>query len=171
MTTTPSDVLSSKPTLDLHLRDATVDDLPSLLSIIHAAYREYEGKLDPPSGAHRETVESLAGKLARGGGVIAIHNSQPVGSVLYEPRVDSLYVGRLAVLPAYRRLRVGQHLAYYVEEIARRLQLPAITLGVRISLSGNLAFYRSLGYDIVGTGAHPGYREPTFYTMQKRLDG
>jgi hypothetical protein len=54
--------------------------------------------------------------------------------------------------------------------LAGRLGLPATTLGVRYSLSGNLAFYQSLGYDMAGTGAHPGYREPAFHHLQKRLD-
>ena len=42
----------------IELREATTADLPTLLVLVHKAFEEYRGRLDPPSGAHDETLET-----------------------------------------------------------------------------------------------------------------
>jgi hypothetical protein len=42
-------------------------------------------------------------------------------------------------------------------------------LGVRVALAGNRQFFQSLGYRIIRYDSHPGYSEPTFLRMEKRL--
>lgn len=153
----------------IKVQPATEDDLPLLVQIIHAAYAEYAGKLDPPSGAHREDVTSLAAKLQRGGGALAWVEGVAAGSVLYEGRGDKLYLGRLAVIPAFRGNGIGRRLVIHVEEQARTRGYRAVTLGVRIALPQNLRFYQRLGYTVTHMGSHPGYLEPTYYTMEKAL--
>ncbi|HXF61835.1 MAG TPA: GNAT family N-acetyltransferase [Caldilineaceae bacterium] len=153
----------------IKVQTATEADLPRLVQIIHAAYAEYAGRLDPPSGAHQEDVTSLAAKLRRGGGALAWIDGVAAGSVLYEGRGDSLYLGRLAVIPAYRGYGIGRRLVAHVEEQARVGGYRAVTLGVRIALPQNLLFYRRLGYVVTQSGCHPGYREPTYYTMEKAI--
>jgi GNAT superfamily N-acetyltransferase len=155
--------------LPILVRPALRDDCVTLAAIVHAAYREYEGKLTPPSGAHRETVESLAAKIESGGGAIAWQGDVGVGSVLFEPRGDAMYLGRLAVPPAYRRRGIGAMLVNFVEEHARANGFRRITLGVRLQLPENTAFYTKLGYHIAGYGCHPGFTEPTYMTMVKEL--
>ena len=41
--------------------------------------------------------------------------------------------------------------------------------GVRLALVRNLSFYRALGYHEVARHAHPGYDEPTWVSLEKRL--
>ena len=53
------------------------------------------------------------------------------------------------------------------EALDRGLQ--TVTVGVRLALESNLAFYRGLGYGEVGRHAHPGYDEPTWLTLEKLL--
>jgi GNAT superfamily N-acetyltransferase len=57
-----------------------------------------------------------------------------------------------------------------VEEKARRTGLTRITLGVRIQLPQNRAFYESIGYRADGRGSHPGYDRPTWFHMSKTLE-
>jgi predicted N-acetyltransferase YhbS len=145
-------------------------DIATLLEIIHAAYIEYEGWLVPPSGAHAETVESLAAKLTKGEGALAWQDQIAVGSVLFEPRGHEMYLGRLAVPPAHRRRGTGALLVSHVEAEALRRGLSRVTLGVRLQLPENAAFYTKLGYDIAGYGMHPGFTEPTYIAMVKNLN-
>jgi len=41
------------------LREATEADAGTLLALVRAAFEEFRGRLDPPSGAHAETLESV----------------------------------------------------------------------------------------------------------------
>lgn len=54
----------------VNLHEATGDDIPILLQVLHAAFEEYRGRLDPPSGVHNETVETLRKKLKTGAAVL-----------------------------------------------------------------------------------------------------
>jgi ribosomal protein S18 acetylase RimI-like enzyme len=151
----------------LTLVEATAADLPALLSVLHAAYAEYMGKLDPPSGAHKETSESLGTKLETAQAIKAVVGQTIVGCVFFQHEEESLYFSRLAVLPTYRRHGIGQSLVEFVESYARQHKLARITLGVRLAIPANIAYYTKLGYHIVGYGSHPGYTEFTSAGMEK----
>lgn len=160
----------TRPRTSIIVRPIEFTDVPILHEVIQAAYAEYDGRLTPPSGAHNETVESLTAKLKRGAGAIAWDGDQAAGSVLFEPRENALYLGRLAVPPPYRRRGIGALLVDYVEKQALAHGFSQITLGVRLQLPENTAFYTKLGYHVVSYGSHPGFAEPTFMKMVKQLD-
>src|SRR5262245_16472986 len=112
----------------IELREATSVDIPMLLRLIHHAFAEYEGQLDPPSGAHKETAETLSNALHSGFAALASIDSESAGCVFYSPRDGYIYIGRLAVLPAFRRFGVGKSLMRYAEQRAgdfgfRRVQI------------------------------------------------
>src|SRR6266542_2985978 len=86
---------------DVQLREATEADVPTIFAVTRAAFGEYLGRLDPPSGVHRETLDSLREKLASG------HTARARG----RPRV------RLGVRVALARLRARyERLGYRVVE-------------------------------------------------------
>lgn len=144
-------------------------DAPLLVSLVHAAFEEYRPLLNPPSGAHRETLDTICKKLAEGGAFIAWMGETAVGCVLFEPEADALYLGRLAVLPDYRQCGVARLLVEAVEKQARSLGLPSVTLSVRVQLPRNRAFFERLGYQFTAYNHHDGYTEPTFLTLEKHL--
>jgi hypothetical protein len=55
------------------LCEATYDDIPTLVTLIHTAFEEYRGRLEPPSGAHRETAQSIGTYLQQGHAVLCGH--------------------------------------------------------------------------------------------------
>jgi len=57
----------------------------------------------------------------------------------------------------------------WAEREARDRGLERVTVGVRLALARNLSFYRALGYHEVARHAHPGYDEPTWVSLEKRL--
>lgn len=153
----------------LELQTATADDLPTLLAVIQAAYAEYNGKLDPPSGARNESVAQLAQKLSEGHALKAMLDGQIVGCVFYENRGDRVYFGRLAVLPTHRRQGIARRLVEGVEQYASAHQIPQVTMGVRLALPGHIAYYQRLGYQITEYRCHPGYSHYTSVDMVKTL--
>jgi predicted N-acetyltransferase YhbS len=156
---------------DIALRAATEDDIPTLVALIHAAFKEYDGAIDPPSGAHKESAEKLREKMTTECAVLALLGEQALACVFYRDEGEYMYFGRLAVLPIYRNRGVAAVLIAYVEERARELGLPRVQLGVRVALPHLRARYERLGYRVIEERRHAGYVEPTYLVMEKLLDG
>jgi GNAT superfamily N-acetyltransferase len=152
----------------LTLREATQEDAPTLLTLMREAFREYEGVLNPPSGAHAETLETVGRWLARGAAVLACDSGDPAGFAFYRPDGDFVYFGRLSVLPAFRHRGIGRALLAYVENRAQDTGAVGVRLGVRLQLPHLVARYERLGYRIAKYMTHDGWAEPTYVYMEKR---
>jgi len=152
------------------IRGARSDEAADVLSVIIAAFAPYHGRLVPESGALSETVDSVRGKIERGGAVLAERaDGVAIGAALFEPENDALYLGRLAVRPECRGQGVAARLVEAVEREARARGFVRVTLGARLALDDNIRLFTRLGYREIGREAHPGFTEPTSMNMEKRL--
>jgi GNAT superfamily N-acetyltransferase len=149
------------------LREASEADVPTVVALIHAAFKEYDGAIDPPSGAHRETEEQIRRKMATERAVVVLVDQSAVACVLYRDEGDHMYFGRLAVQPRYRNRGIAAALIEYVEARARELGRSRVRLGVRIALPRLRARYERLGYRVIEERCHAGYAEPTYVIMEK----
>lgn len=160
---------------ETELRDAGAVDAPAVHQVITRSFEEYRGRLEPPSGAHTETTQSIGALIEREHCIVAQREGRVVGCVFYvlQPARDgdgqALYLHRLAVLPEARRERIGSLLVAAVEARAQVLGAAWVCLGVRLALLGNRRFYERLGYRLWAFGSHPGYSRPTYMTMRKRI--
>lgn len=150
----------------VEVRVCAHDAAPAVHELTQAAFAGYEA-LDPPSGASRETVEAVRRDLETAGGALAWLDSRPVGCLRFVVAADHLHVRRVAVTPELQDKGIGRALMAWAEAEAESRGLPHVTVGVRLSVRGNLAFYRRLGYQVVAEHAHPGYDRPTWVSMQK----
>lgn len=148
---------------------AQAGDAALLHQLLLRAFSEYDGRLDPPSGANNETVESIALRLGEGGALICRRNDLAVGCLFHAVKSDHLYVGRLSVPPEHRRRGIGDLLLRTAEQHAVTLGLPTVRIGVRLVLETLHAYYAARGYRSIGLRSHPGYTQPTFVEMEKRL--
>ena len=136
--------------------------------LTQAAFSGYD-VLDPPSGALKETVDSVRRDLEAGGGAVALLGSAAVGCLRFEVAAGHLHVRRVAVRPEMQGRGIGRALMAWAEVEAARRGLAHVSVGVRLSVPSNLAFYQRLGYVVVAEHSHPGYVVPTAVSMQKRI--
>jgi GNAT superfamily N-acetyltransferase len=151
-------------------RPASAADASLLSELIMAAFSAYPITLNPPSSALKETPDAIRARFPDQGGGIAEIGNVPVGCVLFEPEPNgTLYLGRLAVHPAWRGRGIARALIAFVEDEARRRGLDRLRLSVRIVLTDNHRLFAACGFVEVGREAHPGFSEPTSINMEKRL--
>ena len=162
-------ILSPSEPPSIEIRRAGISDVPDLVRLIHAGFAE-QRNLDPPSSADRENVADLTARLAEGTADLAVAGATRIGCVVGQRHPDCLYIGRLAVLPAWRRQGVAQALLRAIEAHARETGETLLELNVRLVLDGNIRLFEAAGFRITEQRSHPGFAVPTYHVMQKRLD-
>lgn len=145
------------------------DRWDDLLGLILRSFAPMDGVIDPPSSAHRLTSVSLAAKARDETAFLAMAGDKLAGCVFLADRGDHLYLGKLAIDPAYQSRGIGRRLVETAEDHARRLGRTAIELQARVELTGNHVVFARLGFRETARTAHPGYQRPTTITMRKEL--
>ena len=141
-----------------------------VLDLISAAFSHMDGVVNPPSSATRLTVEALKEK-ARHETVFGILDEGMVIACLFcQPREDCLYLGKLAVSAQHQGKGLGRHLVARAEIQARKMGINELECQVRVELTGNRAFFETLGFVKHGETSHEGFDRPTSITLRKWLD-
>lgn len=140
-----------------------------IMALIRRSFAYMDGVIDPPSSAHRLTVEELKRKARREIALAAYDDGRLAGCVFIELRSDHAYIGKLAIDPAQQRGGLGRLLVEAAEAQAKKVGLAALELQTRIELTLNQAMFRHLGFRETARTAHPGFDRPTAVTMRKDL--
>ena len=143
--------------------------LPRVLEILRTAFALHDGRIDPPSGAHRETVETLAEKLTTEALLVASNGAQVIGCIWCKSEGSDVYIGRLAVDPARQGEGVGQRLVDAATTWARQRRAKTMSLGVRVELTENIRLFERNGFRVTAEDRHPGYDRATSYHMERDL--
>jgi len=154
---------------NLTIYQAGPDEAATIAELLHSAFQEYIGVLDPPSSVHKETVAGVRDKMKTAHWVLAARDGIPVGCVMYENHGDYVYLGRLGVPPALRGTGIGGALMDYVEAQALAEGVTRVHLSVRLVLQNNRAMYERRGYRTLRYETHEGYAGPTYVTLEKVL--
>jgi GNAT superfamily N-acetyltransferase len=144
-------------------------DWSEVLNLIRHSFAYMDGVIDPPSSAHRLTLDSLKEKAGKEIVFAAYDEDALIGCVFIEFRSDSAYVGKLAIDPQHQQAGIGRLLIEAAEKEARHAGLQALELQTRVELTGNHAAFARLGFHETGRTAHPGFERPTSITMRKLL--
>ena len=145
-------------------------DWQGLLALIMDSFAYMDGVIDPPSSAHRLTLETLAQKARDEIAFLAHDGEMLVGCIFLKPEPhDCLYVGKLAVSPQAQGRGIGRRLLQLAQAEAARLGLKELRLETRIELVANHASFSAWGFEKTAEKAHPGFQRPTFIEMRKRL--
>ncbi|NPD24316.1 GNAT family N-acetyltransferase [Corallococcus exiguus] len=151
------------------IREAAPTDAERITQVLRDAFEEYRGRLDPPSSAHDKTEAVVRRELSDGGAFVAEADGILFGCVFFHPKVDHLYLDRLAVLPSHRGQGMSLRLMDAVESRARALGQTRVRLSVRLALTSHNAWYARQGYVFHSHGTHAGYASPTFLVLEKTL--
>jgi len=149
--------------------DPARDDLSEIVGLIHRAFEQYRGKLEPESGALKESVESLRNRLEKNRLFLAEDDGRISGAVFATQKGDAVYLDRLAVDPEVRCRGIARRLIEAVEAHARALGAARITLGVRLVLQHNIDYFQRWGFVEIARQTHAGFDTPTSMDMEKRL--
>ncbi len=101
------------------LRALGAADAREAAEVIRAAFAAQSRTTRPPSSALRETADTVAAKIAAGGGVGAFQGGSLVAVVLWQVDGDALHVGRVSVVPPFRARGLTRRLIEACEAAAR----------------------------------------------------
>ncbi|WP_425098520.1 GNAT family N-acetyltransferase [Tropicibacter sp. S64] len=143
------------------------DDWTGLLALIRGSFAYMDGVIDPPSSAHRLTLETLRARARAEH--LYITPGPLLGCAFFAQRPEALYMGKLAIAPEAQGQGLGRAFLREAETLARRLSLPRLQLETRIELTRNHAAFTAFGFAITDRKAHPGFTRITSVTMEKPL--
>jgi len=149
--------------------NGSFDRWDALLDLILASFAYMNGRIDPPSSALALTPQSLREKARNEIAYVALDGDKIAGCVFCRAEPDSLYIGKLAVLPTAQRKGICRRLLTYAEADARERGLAVLRLETRIELTENHATFAALGFAKTAENRHPGFDRTTSIEMQKFL--
>lgn len=140
----------------------------AIAALVRDAFRHLSVEPDPPPSARRESADAVRAILVAGGGAgIEGGQGRLIACVLWEPKPPGLYMGRLAVDPAWRGQGLARCLVAEAESAARAAGHAVLWLSTRLVLQDNRRFFASCGFSEGAMHAHEGYATPTFLDMIK----
>ncbi len=139
----------------IKVREATPDEMPVAWRIMLAAFEEYRGALEPPSGALTESLDEFKASAARGGAALAFISGEAVGSARYEFMPDHVYCSRISVVPSHRGLGLAGAILDYVDQRALECRYAEVRLSTREVMESNQRLYLRHGYEVVAREQHP----------------
>lgn len=142
----------------------------AVLRLILDAFAYMEGRIDPPSSAHRLSVADMAAQAASGAVWAIEDGAAPVACLFARIEGDALYLGKIAVARTHRGRGFVRRLIGAAEAEARARDLVRLELETRIELTENHAAFARLGFAKTAETAHPGYHRPTSITMTRTLE-
>jgi tRNA threonylcarbamoyladenosine biosynthesis protein TsaE len=116
-----------------------------VLAVIRATFSG-RPDLDPPSTALDETRESVAAALGEHGGLVAEHDGQVVGALLFAPHGRLLGLRRVGVLAQARHHGVAHLLAERSAEVAGARGYAGLVLEARAELPDTVRFWLRNSY-------------------------
>jgi predicted N-acetyltransferase YhbS len=100
------------------VRAAVPDEAARVARVMRAAFEQYRDALEPPSGALVADAASVRELMELGGILVCESDGRIVASVFHRTHPGHVYLGRLAVLPAFRGRGLAVRLVAAVESRA-----------------------------------------------------
>jgi GNAT superfamily N-acetyltransferase len=147
----------------------TIGDAEAAAEVIRAAFAVQGRATTPPSSALQETAESIAAKIAAGGGFGAVEHGRLVAVALWQDVDGALLIARVSVLPHARGRSLSRRLVEACETRARSRGLSRLRLRVRLALAENERLFSRMGFQRLFVEAHAGFDAPTVAVLEKRL--
>jgi GNAT superfamily N-acetyltransferase len=137
------------------IRLATTADLPSVETIVEAAYSPYVARIGRKPGPMLDDYAELIRQervhvLEHDGGVKAI--------LVLIPEDEAMLLDNVAVAPDARGLGLGRRLIEFAEDAARAAGFKAIRLYTHVMMTENVTLYGRAGYVETHRGEEKGFQ-------------
>lgn len=114
-----------------------------VLAVVRAAFAA-RPPLDPPAAALAETEETIAKRLAGGGGLLATLDGRPVGALVLDPVGSTTYLRRFGVVPDARHHGIAAALIEAAVEACAGAE--DLTVVAREELPQTVRFWERQGF-------------------------
>ncbi len=162
-------ILTMTNAIEVTIRHATLEDLPSVSSLMHESFIEYRPSYTEEAfAATTPGSDELAKRMAEGPMWVATQDDVLVGTVSALPLGDEFYIHGMAVLPEVRGLGLGELLLKTVEDCAHAQGYKRLTLSTTPFLLRAIRLYERFGFQRISDGPHELFGTPLF-TMTKAL--
>lgn len=125
------------------LRPATPDDLPTVQSLVDAAYAPHARRMGQKPGP---MLDDYAALIDSGCVTVAEQNGTIVALVVLIDQPEFLLLDNIAVSPDHQGNGTARALMTYAEDQAIARGYPEIRLYTHVSMVENHAIYRHFGY-------------------------
>lgn len=157
--------------LEYRVGAAGFSDWLGLHSLLTDCFGYMEGRIDPPSSLNRMTPDVLSRKALQETLVVVFHGKELVACGFLRDTDQGIYLGKLAVKPAFRKNGILTAIVGIAEQAARDRGKTALELETRIELVENHKAFGALGFVKTGESRHAGYDRPTSIRMKKPVFG
>jgi GNAT superfamily N-acetyltransferase len=154
----------------LVLRPLTSADAAEAAELIRIAFAAQNWSTTLPSSALLETGQSIAAKIAAGGGFGVFESDALIAAALWSLDDDALHVARVSVAPRARGRGFARSLIVACQTEARRRGVGRMTLKTRLKLPENERLFERCGFARYKIEAHPGFETPTTALMEKVVE-
>ena len=139
--------------LNITVRPTRPGDVTALPAIERAAGERFRDYLELAWLAEGEVIsaEQHLDYAERGLSWLALANDQPVGFILAETHVSSLFIVELSVHLDWQGKGIGRRLIACVADQARKRGLASLTLTTFRDVPWNAPFYARLGFEMITT--------------------
>ncbi|KAG5752719.1 hypothetical protein H9Q69_007382 [Fusarium xylarioides] len=146
---------------DLTLTRAEASDIPSIQSMVNAAYEKYIPRIGkPPAPMTADYFSQLTTH-----DIFILRTTQsPVGALIlqHEPDSDAIKVENLVVDPSAQGRGYGKVLMRYAEDFARSRGCNALELYTNVKMFENLGLYLKMGFVETGRREEEGFERVYF---------
>ena len=154
---------------DVQIRVGIPGDTPSIASLLHDSFAEYEPLYTPEAfSATTPTSDQIERRFTEGPTWIVLYANSIVGTVSAVPKGEALYVRSMAVLPTARGHRIGELLLRHVEDFALAQGYKRMFLSTTPFLDRAIRLYEKWGFRRTDDLPHDLFGTPLF-TMVKTL--
>jgi len=160
----------SKPATGFLIRNAAIDESPSIASVLRQSFIEYE-PLYTPAGfsATTPTSDQIRERWSEGPVWVAVRKDITIGTVAAVPKSSGLYVRSMAVLPSARGQGIALQLLKEIERFAINHHHTRLFLSTTPFLKHAIRLYENFGFQRSEEGTHDLFGTPLF-TMVKLIE-
>lgn len=153
--------------LSYELAPKDFTDWSGLHALLSDCFAYMHDRIDPPSSLTRMSPDDLRRKAGEEVLVLLRSRHALVGCGFLKEKEDAIYLGKVAVRPAFRRKGGLKMIVGIAEGVARERSKCALELQTRVELVENHLAFGTLGFARTAESCHPGFDRPTSITMTK----